>query len=65
MNPSEAAELISLNFSLVPLKLDGSKAPALKSWKSFQSVPPAEEELNRWGSNFAAGIVTGRVSGNL
>lgn len=65
MNPAEAAELVSLNFSLLPLKIDGTKAPAMKSWKTLQSVPPAEEELHRWGSNFAAGIITGRVSGNL
>jgi hypothetical protein len=53
--------------SVIPIMPDGSKSPALTSWKVYQTRLPTPEELQRW---FAAGlygiaILAGHVSGDL
>lgn len=55
------------DLSVVPPRMDGSKAP-IGTWKNYQHFPPDEAQLRRW---YAAqgltgiGVVTGKVSGNL
>ena len=58
---------VAANFSVIPIKTDGSKAP-LVDWKKYQSQIAIEEELEQWfnhGTTSGIGIVCGRVSGNL
>jgi hypothetical protein len=53
-------------FSVVPLKVDGSKRPAIPSWKKYQAELPTEAELRQWFSKpLAIGIICGPVSGGL
>ena len=55
--------LISL--SIIPIKCDGSKAPACR-WKEFQSEGPSNDQLNKWFSQkHGMAAVTGKVSGDL
>ena len=54
--------------STIPIKADGSKAPALSSWKAYQERLPDEGELRQWFGNGARpglALVGGKVSGNL
>src|SRR5262245_36550336 len=54
--------------STIPIKADGSKSPALPSWKPYQERLPDEGELRQWFGNGArpgVAIVGGKVSGNL
>jgi putative DNA primase/helicase len=54
-------------FSIIAIRRDGSKAPALKKWKKFQSRPADECTIRLWfGKRVAPGIaiVLGKVSGN-
>jgi Bifunctional DNA primase/polymerase, N-terminal len=63
-----AQALVCHGLSLVPIRLDGSKRPALDSWDEYQGRLPVPEELRRWYGRsrpFGLGIVCGRVSGNL
>lgn len=52
-------------WSVIPIRADGSKAPALESWKEYQQRLPTEMELQNWfvaGVN-QIGVVTGKISG--
>ena len=53
-------------FSVIPVRTDGSKAPAIQ-WKEFQEKRAAKEQITDWfeTSGAAIGIVTGSVSDNL
>lgn len=54
--------------SVLPVRDDGSKAPALRTWKEYQSTPADPAKIDRWfanGSNHGVGVVTGQVSGHL
>lgn len=64
---AEALTYLAAGMSVVPIRPDGTKAPALSSWKQYQQEQPTESDLERW---FAAGtkgiaIVGGAVSGGL
>ncbi len=50
----------------LPVKLDGSKAPAV-AWKQYQHRPPTSQELQLWfpPEQEGFGAVTGKISGNL
>lgn len=71
--PAEWALDIAIRYmraglSILPIKGDGSKAPALPSWKQFQSHSPSEPELRKWfasGTTHGIGIIGGKVSGGL
>lgn len=55
-------------YSVIPIKADGSKAPALPSWSEYQVRPATVEELKCWFTAEALlgiGIVCGAVSRNL
>lgn len=53
-------------FSVVPMRLDGTKAPSLSSWKDYSSRLPTTQELNQWFQRPAGiGVICGAVSGGL
>jgi len=66
-NPIERAAhgLLESGLSVIPIKSDGSKSPAV-SWKPYQSEIATPEELKGWFQNGnGIGIVCGTISGNL
>ena len=73
-----ARQLVSAGVSVIPIKVDGSKAPESKllpidedtmkpSWKPYQTRIANDKELVHWFSkpNVGIAIVAGEVSGNL
>lgn len=53
---------------VVPVANDGSKRPALATWKQYQSQMPTVTELMEWFGKTdveGLGIITGAISGNL
>jgi putative DNA primase/helicase len=60
-----AREYIAAGISVVPIRLDGSKAAAVP-WKEYQDRLATDEELQSWFSRKSGiGIVCGAVSGGL
>jgi hypothetical protein len=53
--------------SVVPIRADGSKQPALAEWKVYQRCRASRSELDHWFRLPGPGIamITGEVSGNL
>ena len=50
----------------IPVHSDGTKRPALSSWKEFQKRFPTESEADEWARiHFSLAIVCGVVSGGL
>jgi hypothetical protein len=50
----------------IPLRLDGSKRPAIDAWQRWQSERPSEQQLTEWFAKPAGiGIVCGIVSGGV
>ena len=61
-----ANEFLAAGLSVVPLRLDGSKSPAIPAWKEYQQRTPSPDELSRWFARPAGiGLVCGRISGGL
>jgi hypothetical protein len=62
-----ATEYISAGLSVIPIRADGSKAPALATWKPYQSRLATSDELRDWFAAVDVGIaiIAGAVSGNL
>ena len=62
-----ARELVAAGVSVIPVRLDGTKRPALGTWKTFQRQRPDEQQLDAWFAHGRHGVavVCGRVSGNL
>jgi PHD/YefM family antitoxin component YafN of YafNO toxin-antitoxin module len=53
-------------FSVIPVKADGTKRPALAEWERFHSVRADEAAVRSWHAGLAGvGIVTDAASGNL
>ncbi len=53
-------------FCVIPIRVDGSKAPDL-AWKDYQERRSTSEEIERWFGNGTAhgiGIIHGKISGN-
>jgi P4 family phage/plasmid primase-like protien len=63
----DAAEnYVNALLSVIPIRPDGTKAPALNGWKEFQSRLASQDEINGWFKNGnGLAIVCGSVSGNL
>lgn len=62
-----ALELHALGYSVIPIRADGSKAPALNTWKQYTQAQPTVDELHSWfgpNSKFGMGIIQGTISGN-
>src|SRR5262249_44252793 len=52
----------------IPIRRDGSKAPALPSWARFQEVRPADDEVRAWfdcDQPPGIALVGGKVSDGL
>jgi putative DNA primase/helicase len=62
----EARRLRDAGLSIIPVRTDGSKAPALP-WKAYQSRLPTEAELREWFGHpgYGLAIVCGAISDNL
>ena len=67
--PIQAAVLDALRagISVIPIKADGSKAPALSRWKPYQETRATPDEVEGWfqDARVGLGFVCGEVSGNL
>ena len=60
-----ALEFLLAGVNVVPVREDGSKAPA-GAWKQAQTDMTTPEQLVTWATNAQGfGIITGKVSGNL
>src|SRR5262249_31663205 len=58
---------LASGISVIPIRSDGSKQPALGSWREYQERCASEREIERWFRMKKVGIafVTGAVSGHL
>jgi len=63
----QARQLTESKLSIIPIRDDGTKAPALSSWKHYQTKIAAPKTLNKWFANGNGGVavICGQVSGNL
>src|SRR5262245_7441767 len=61
-----AKSYVASGISAIPIRPDGSKAPAVPSWKPFQERIGTADEINRmFRANCGVAAITGKVSGNL
>jgi len=63
-----ALRLRSSGLSTIPVRADGSKQPAVSSWKEYQRRLPTKGELIGWfgnGKRRGIAVIGGKVSGNL
>jgi len=62
-----ALAAIRAGISVVPIRADGSKQPALSGWKIYQQRLPSSSELACWfrAAGLGLALVTGAVSGHL
>ena len=62
-----ARRAFASGISVVPIRTDGTKQPALSGWREYQRRLASEIELNHWFGSTDQGLalVTGAVSGNL
>ncbi len=68
MNLLEIARYyVGLGLSVIPIKPDGSKAPAVDTWKKFQKQIATDDDLKMWFSEDGLGIaiLCGAISGHL
>lgn len=68
VSPLEAARrYVAAGLSVIPVRPDGSKAPAHPGWRAFARRRPLDLELRRWfaGGHYGVGIPCGPASGNL
>jgi hypothetical protein len=59
---------VASGLSVIPIRPNGSKSPAIHSWKDYQSRRPTEAELRGWFDNdagYGIAIIGGDVSGYL
>ena len=58
---------LEAGLSVLPIKPDGSKHPAVSGWKDYQQFCPSVEEIDAWFRHPHRGLalVTGQVSGGL
>lgn len=61
-----ARAMVAGGVSLIPIRVDGTKGPAVPEWTTYQGRLPTEDELERWFAR-PAGIaaVCGAVSRNM
>lgn len=62
-----AIDYADAGVSIIPLRLDGSKSPAVPSWKQYQTRIASPDEIRSWFDYRLCGIgvVTGAISGGL
>ena len=59
---------VAAGLSVIPVRTDGSKAPACEGWREFSDRPPTAAELARWFDRpqpHGIGVPGGPASGNL
>lgn len=62
----KALRYLSAGLSIIPIKPDGSKSPALTSWKQYQEEKVNIEVLEKWfEKNNGIALVCGAISENL
>jgi putative DNA primase/helicase len=67
-SPHETAlAYVRAGLSVIPIRPDGTKRPALSKWDAFQKQLPSEEAIRSWWQDGADGIaiIGGGVSGGL
>lgn len=63
---SSGCDYVAAGVSVIPLRIDGSKAPAVPSWNGYRRRFASDDELRQWFSRPAGiGIVCGVGSGGL
>jgi hypothetical protein len=63
-----ARRYVAAGLSVIPIRPDGSKAPAVPSWNQYRERRPTPQELEQWFGNghlHGIGLVCGRISRNL
>ena len=62
-----ARRYLAAGLSVIPVRPDGSKAPAFPGWREFARRPPTDIEVRKWytASYYGIGVVCGPASGNL
>ncbi len=62
-----AHRLVQAGVSVLPVRADGTKAPALPAWKEWQTRVPTPLEIREFfaGREVGIAVVCGAVSGNL
>lgn len=63
-----ATEYVAAGLSVIPVRADGTKAPAEAGWREYSERRPTPDELRRWfgnGTVYGIGIPGGPASGNL
>jgi len=63
----QALEYVAGGLCVIPIRADGSKAPALSGWDEYKIRPATQEEVAGWFGNgrlVGPAIVCGRVSQN-
>src|SRR5262245_58990707 len=63
-----AESYLAAGLSLLPIRRDGSKAPAIDEWKWLEQQLPTAHHLAEWFGGprpSGIGIIGGAVSGNL
>src|SRR5579871_1366280 len=61
-----ARRYLAAGLSVIPIRPDGTKAPALPEWKTYQQRRPTPDECTDWWDNGEGiAVVGGKVSGNL
>jgi putative DNA primase/helicase len=61
-----AGQYTNGGISVLPIRCDGSKAPAVGSWKNLQDRIGTAAELDSWfAGNVGIGVIGGQVSGGL
>ena len=62
----KAYAYVKASISVIPIRVDGSKSPAITSWKSYQSNRPTIHELKPWfNRKHGIGLVCGSISGMM
>jgi len=62
---SAAASYHAAGFSVVPIRTDGTKAPAISEWQTLQRDRLSSDRLHRLFDSAGVGIIGGTVSGGL
>ncbi|WDQ19013.1 bifunctional DNA primase/polymerase [Rhodopirellula sp. P2] len=61
-----ARDYIAAGVSVIPLRMDGSKAPAVQSWNEYRTRFATDDELRSFFANAAGiGLVSGIQSGGM
>jgi putative DNA primase/helicase len=61
-----AQKWVKAGVSVVPIKADGTKGPAVREWKIWQERLPTESEIKGYFKpGLGIGVIGGAVSGNL